>query len=145
MNWRRWQMRQWLMSYQEMKQPLDLYWFEEQGIRDTEDLAREVSDQESFLMQCTGMRDAAGADIYEGDIVRVAPGSGWDGLYVVGYDNHAAAFTFESGAIEDTGGGLWFMSNDVRMPIRDPWMLEVVGHRYNLEEIEERVPIMAGA
>ena len=52
--------------------------------------------------QCTGMRDAKGRLIYEGDIVRYShPFMGRTGVYEVVYDEH-----------EFTGKGFWITHHD---------------------------------
>jgi len=67
----------------------DLYFFEEEGIRTVPDV---YSDQYK-VMQYTGLKDNQGKEIYEGDIVKFKPDSGYDIGQVV-YGKHNGAFCF---------------------------------------------------
>ena len=58
--------RAWNHRRKKMESVCDLYWFEENWVR-------ENGDNDYILMQYTGLKDANGVEIYEGDVLKYEP------------------------------------------------------------------------
>ena len=109
--------RAWDIDHEVMEYINDLYWFEENGVRDWDGNSNFGS---YALMQSTGLKDKNGKEIYEGDIVK--EDSGYIGK--VFWDTYMWN-------VKDYRASLWDYPTD----IFSDGTLEVIGNVYENPEM----------
>lgn len=96
--------------------------------REGKDKWQEITVDYNTVGQFTGLHDANGKEIYEGDIIESSFGGGIPARHFVGYDEKEAAFTANLiGAYPNSGG--------IRQSWIDQYGKKVVGNIFDTPEL----------
>ena len=83
------------------------------------------------LMQYTGLKDSAGNEIYEGDIIKFKNKKGWSWVFVIEYNKDSAGYMLDYSYKTQSN------NEDIKLDCDIAFQSEVIGNMYEDEQLLE--------